>query len=161
MTCKIYSDMDQCLTTSLGKGKQYFCPNNGEKVQVLSLIRYSVLFFLQFLLSVYTLILHSNSRLCYVISLSRQDPVMLLHATRWFGDSQGCWRLCEHVLQSNVFTEGLCVSDAENLSVCLVSEGEILCLLNPPDKTEVKMSVTQTFIGCVYLKLPHLQFHVW
>lgn len=38
------------------------------------------------------------------------------------------------------------VSDSENLSVCLVSEGEILCLLNPSDKTEVKMSVTQTFI---------------
>ena len=38
------------------------------------------------------------------------------------------------------------VSDAENLSVCLVSEGEILCLLNPSDKTDVNMSVTQTFI---------------
>ncbi len=38
------------------------------------------------------------------------------------------------------------VSDAENLSVSLVSEGEILCLLNPSDKTDVKMSVTQTFI---------------
>lgn len=46
------------------------------------------------------------------------------------------------------------VSDAENLSVCLVSEREILCLLNPSDKTDVKMSVTQTF--SVYLQLPFL-----
>lgn len=38
------------------------------------------------------------------------------------------------------------VSDAENLAVCSVSGGEILCLLNPFDKTDVKMSVTQTFI---------------
>lgn len=38
------------------------------------------------------------------------------------------------------------VSDAENLLVCLVSDGEILCLPNPSHKTDVKMSVTKTFI---------------
>lgn len=38
------------------------------------------------------------------------------------------------------------VSDAENLSVYLVSEREILCLPNLSNKTDVKMSVTQTFI---------------
>lgn len=38
------------------------------------------------------------------------------------------------------------VSDAENLSVRLVSEGEIFCLINPSDKTDINMSVTQTFI---------------
>lgn len=38
------------------------------------------------------------------------------------------------------------VSDAENLSVCLVSEEEIFCWLNPSDKTDVNKSVTQTLI---------------
>ena len=38
------------------------------------------------------------------------------------------------------------VSDAENLSVLLVSEEEIFCLLNPTDKTDINMFVTQTFI---------------
>lgn len=38
------------------------------------------------------------------------------------------------------------VFDAENLSVSLVSEGQTLCLPNPSDKTDVNISVTQTFI---------------
>lgn len=50
------------------------------------------------------------------------------------------------------------VSAAENLSVCLVSEGEILCLLNPSNKTDVKMSVTQTFIELFTFSICRVMF---
>lgn len=67
--------------------------------------------------------------------------VMLLHVVSGI---VGHWKLCFHVCVRRV-------SDAENLSVFLVSEGELLCLLNPSDKTYVKMSVTHTFIDVFIL----------
>lgn len=64
------------------------------------------------------------------------------------------------VPQSNVSPRGLYEAFffffySENRSTCLVSEGRLFCFVNPPDKTCVEMSVTQTLIS---FKLPHLYF---
>lgn len=88
--------------------------------------------------------------------LSPSHPdVCWLQATSWlscyFMLSVGLWVIRSYVstFQSRMCFLKACVrrvSDAENLSVCLASEGELLCLLNLSDKTYVKMSVTHTFI---------------
>lgn len=77
---------------------------------------------------------------CHVTSCQQQD---------WsFSRTWGAymWSTCSAVqcLYKKAYVRR--VSDAENLSACLVSDREIFCLLNLSDKTDVNMSVTQTFI---------------
>lgn len=79
----------------------------------------------------------------------RRD-VCWLQATSWlscyFTLSAGLWDIGSYV---SMFVWGRFLT--LRTSLFLVSEGELLCLLNPSDKTYVKMSVTHTFIDVFIL----------
>lgn len=95
-------------------------------------------------LYVWTVITHSEWR-CL---LTGGDilPVVLLHVTWSSTPTQGVMWARSALSASSQKAYVRRVSAAENPSEGSVSDGQILCLPNPSDKTHVRISVTQTFM---------------
>ncbi len=98
-----------------------------------------------------TVTLHSVPRIGEEEAAGNILTFMLLHVISGIGDSwyiRGyVYMFCTLMSLLRAYVRG--PSDAENLSVCLVSDGEILCLLNPMTKQMLKCLSRRHSLMCL------------